>query len=245
MTEYKNSFPDFYITTPLPCPYLKGRYERKLFTHLTADKPAHMVDELLTGGFRRSQNIAYMPYCDKCTACISIRILAHEFQTSPAFKRVKKANRDLRQEHVEPVASSEQYNLFRDYIEFRHAESAMAEMSVMDYAMMLEDSVIDTFITEYRLRDPDAPTDEDAPLIAAALCDQLSDGISMVYSFFDPTLKKRSLGTYMILDHIDQAVKMGLPYVYLGYWIAGSQKMAYKAKFQPQEHLTQTGWRRP
>ena len=244
MTEYKNSFPDFYITTPLPCPYLKGRYARKLFTHLTADKPPHMVDELLTGGFRRSQNIAYMPYCDKCTACISIRILADEFILSNAFKRVKKSNRDLKRARVEPVASAEQYSLFRDYIELRHTESAMAEMSVMDYAMMLEDSVVDTFITEYRLRDPDSEEEEN-PLVAAALCDQLSDGISMVYSFFSPDLKTRSLGTYMILDHIDQAQKMGLPYVYLGYWIAGSPKMAYKAKFQPQEHLTQTGWRRP
>ncbi len=239
MTEHKNNFPEFYITAPQPCPYLPGRLERKLFTHLTRDKPGFLIDNLLKGGFRRSQNIAYMPYCDACSACVPVRIMADEFEPSRSLKRNARANNDLIPVAKHAAPSSEQYTLFRDYIEARHADGGMAEMSVLDYSLMVEDSVVETFVTEYRLK-PNA--DGESPLIAAALCDRLSDGISMVYSFYDPESAARSLGTYMILDHIAYARRHGYPFVYLGYWIEGSRKMRYKDRFQPQEHLTAKGW---
>jgi arginyl-tRNA--protein-N-Asp/Glu arginylyltransferase len=239
VTEHKSNFPEFYITAPQPCPYLPGRLERKLFTHLTRDKPGFLVDNLLKGGFRRSQNIAYMPYCDACSACVPVRILVDEFQPRRSMKRISRDNEDLVATRMPAAPSSEQYALFRDYIEARHADGGMAEMSVLDYSLMVEDSVVETFVTEYRLK-PDETGD--APLMAVSLCDRLSDGISMVYSFYDPDVPARSLGTYMILDHVEYARSQGYPFVYLGYWIEGSRKMRYKDRFQPQERLTSKGW---
>jgi arginyl-tRNA--protein-N-Asp/Glu arginylyltransferase len=239
VTEHKSNFPEFYITAPQPCPYLPGRLERKLFTHLTREKPGFLIDNLLKGGFRRSQNIAYMPYCDACSACVPVRILVEEFEPRRSLKRIAKANNDLVATRMPAAPSSEQYALFRDYIEARHADGGMSEMSVLDYALMVEDSVVETFVTEYR-RKPDETGY--TPLIAVALCDRLSDGISMVYSFFDPDVPARSLGTYMILDHVEFAYRQGYPFVYLGYWIEGSRKMRYKERFQPQERLTAKGW---
>lgn len=239
MTEHKSNFPEFYITAPQPCPYLPGRLERKLFTHLTRDKPGFLIDNLLKGGFRRSQNIAYMPYCDACSACVPVRILVEEFEPRRSMKRIMRDNRDLIATRMQPAPSSEQYALFRDYIEARHADGGMAEMSVLDYSLMVEDSVVETFVTEYRLK-PDETGD--SPLVAVSLCDRLSDGISMVYSFYDPDVPARSLGTFMILDHVDYARRLGYPFVYLGYWIEGSRKMRYKDRFQPQERLTAKGW---
>lgn len=239
MTEHKSNFPEFYITSPQPCPYLPGRLERKLFTHLTRDKPGFLVDNLLKGGFRRSQNIAYMPYCDACSACVPVRILVDEFELRRSLKRNARDNADLVATRMPASPSSEQYALFRDYIEARHADGGMSEMSVLDYSLMVEDSVVETFVTEYRLK-PDA--NGDTRLIGASLCDRLSDGISMVYSFYDPDVPARSLGTYMILDHVNYARAQGYPFVYLGYWIEGSRKMRYKDRFQPQERLTSKGW---
>jgi arginyl-tRNA--protein-N-Asp/Glu arginylyltransferase len=241
VTEHKSNFPEFYITAPQPCPYLPGRLERKLFTHLTRDKPGFLIDNLLKGGFRRSQNIAYMPYCDACSACVPVRILVDEFQPRRSLRRIARDNQDLITTRMPPAPSSEQYALFRDYIETRHADGGMAEMSVLDYSLMVEDSVVETFVTEYRLK-PDETGD--SPLMAVALCDRLSDGISMVYSFYDPDVPARSLGTYMILDHVEYARSQGYPFVYLGYWIEGSRKMRYKERFQPQERLTSKGWLR-
>lgn len=244
MSEHKKDFPDFYVTAPQPCPYLADRLERKLFTHLTKDKPAAIVDNLLKGGFRRSQNIAYIPYCDSCSACVSIRIVVDEFEPSTSIKRIARRNKDLSPVRVTAQPTSEQYSLFRDYIETRHGDGGMADMSVLDFAMMVEDSVADTFLTEYRIRSPLEKETEDTldPLVAVALCDRLSDGISMVYSFFEPGMAERSLGTHMITEHVEYARKLGLPYLYLGYWIKGSQKMAYKERFQPQEHMMPKGW---
>jgi arginine-tRNA-protein transferase len=244
MSEQRKHFPEFYVTAPQPCPYLPGRQERKLFTHLTHDKPPALVDNLLRGGFRRSQNIAYMPYCEGCQACVSVRVLADAFEPTRSMRRVLDANSDLVPRRLEATPTSEQYALFRAYIDERHADGGMADMTVLDYAMMVEDSIIDTFMTEYRLK-PDPlqrnPSGRQ-PLVAAALCDRLADGISMVYSFFEPEAYKRGLGTYMILDHIAHAKRLGLPYVYLGYWISGSTKMSYKRRFQPQQQLTASGW---
>lgn len=241
MTEQKKNFPEFYVTAPQPCPYLEGRFERKLFTHLTHDKPPALVDNLLKGGFRRSQNIAYMPYCEGCQACISVRVAVDEFSPSRSFQRVLKANADLTAHRVAPKPTAEQYSLFRDYIDHRHSDGGMADMTVLDYAMMIEDSIISTFLTEYRAPGTGS---SDGPLMGTALCDRLSDGISMVYSFYDTEVAQRSLGTYMILEHVEYTRKLGLPYLYLGYWIEGSRKMNYKTRFHPQERLTGNGWER-
>ncbi|MEZ5849522.1 MAG: arginyltransferase [Hyphomicrobiaceae bacterium] len=243
MSEQQKNFPEFYVTAPQPCPYLPGRHERKLFTHLTHDKSRYLIDNLLKGGFRRSQNIAYMPYCDGCQACVSVRVAVNEFTPSRGFKRVSARNADLVSAQRPSVPTSEQYSLFRAYIDTRHGDGGMADMTVLDYAMMVEDSIVETFVTEYRRPAGRGETSEDT-LVAVALCDRLSDGISMVYSFYDPDMTDRSLGSYMILDHIEFARRLDLPFVYLGYWIEGSQKMAYKSRFTPQDRLGADGWHR-
>lgn len=243
MTEQQKNFPEFYVTAPQPCPYLPGRLERKLFTHLTHDKSPTLVDNLLKGGFRRSQNIAYMPYCEGCQSCVSVRVAVDEFKPSRNFRRVLEANKDLAVRRIPPRPTAEQYALFRDYIDARHADGGMADMTVLDYAMMVEDSVVNTFLTEYRVRsEAGLQSALSGPLAGIALCDRLSDGISMVYSFYDTEAPRRSLGTYMILEHIEYTRRLGLPYLYLGYWIEGSRKMSYKTRFQPQERLTSNGW---
>ena len=244
MTEQHKNFPEFYVTAPQSCPYLPGRSERKLFTHLTHDKPAPVVDNLLRGGFRRSQNIAYMPYCEGCNACVSVRVVVDQFVPNRSMRRVMEANGDLAPRRIAARPTSEQYSLFRGYIDARHSDGGMADMTVLDYAMMIEDSIVDTFVTEYRLR-PAAELSEQRygwPLMGVALTDRLSDGLSMVYSFYDTEVTTRSLGTYMILDHIEHTRQLGLPYLYLGYWIAGSRKMSYKSRFGPQERLGPNGW---
>jgi len=251
VTDQKQDFPDFYVTGPQPCPYLAGRMERKLFTHLRLDKSDGMIDTLLRGGFRRSQNIAYIPYCDGCAACVSVRVPVDSFKPTRSQLRILKRNRDLWATDHDNTPTSEQYALFRSYIEDRHGQGGMADMTVGDFAVMVRDSVVDTRVREYRVRAPGGlggdPELSDGragaqELVGATLCDRLSDGLSMVYSFFEPEHAHRSLGTYMILEHIERARALGLGYVYLGYWIAGSRKMAYKAQFTPQEHLTPNGW---
>ncbi len=244
MTRHVFDSPQFFLTTPAPCPYLDGKAERKVFTHLVGESASALNDVLTQGGFRRSQNIAYRPACEGCRACVSVRVLVDRFRWSKSFRRTWNQNADLIGiEH--PVApSSEQYSLFRRYLDTRHADGGMADMTVLDYAMMVEDTHVNSMLVEYRPRDIDSAVtgSSDGPLIATALTDVLSDGISMVYSFFDPAYSDRGLGTYMILDHIDRAKKLGLPYVYLGYWVSGSPKMDYKTRFRPQEHLGPGGW---
>ena len=246
MSEQHKNFPEFYVTAPQPCPYLPGRTERKLFTHLTHEKPPALIDNLLKGGFRRSQNIAYMPYCEGCQACVSTRVVVGEFRPSRSQQRVSSANSDVVARRTPNSPTAEQYALFRRYIDDRHASGGMADMTVMDFAMMIEDSIVDSFVTEYRRRPETggAADPEKWPLVGAALCDRLSDGVSMVYSFYDPACGPRSLGTHMILDHIAYTQMLGLPFLYLGYWIEGSRKMAYKTRFRPQEQLGDGGWER-
>jgi arginyl-tRNA--protein-N-Asp/Glu arginylyltransferase len=246
MTEQQKKFPEFYVTAPQPCPYLPGRLERKLFTHLTHDKPPELIDRLLTTGFRRSQNIAYVPYCEGCRACVSVRVIVGEFEPNRTMRRIEARNRRLIARRMPPSPTSEQYALFRTYIDARHSDGGMADMSVLDYRMMVEDSMIETFLTEYREK-PEGASDLDIaswPLKAVALCDRLTDGISMVYSYYDSEDASASLGTYMILEHIEFTRRIGLPYLYLGYWIEGSRKMAYKARFLPQERLGPDAWER-
>jgi leucyl-tRNA---protein transferase len=240
--DQKRRFPEFYVTAPQPCPYLPGRFERKIFTHLSSDRPRALIDNLLKGGFRRSQNIAYMPYCDHCAACVPVRVVAGEFEPKRTLAKIWRMNSDIEARRLAGRPTLEQFALFRTYIEARHAEGGMADMSLLDYSMMVQDSAVETFLTEYRLPCTDRAGARDNPLVAAVLCDRLSDGISLVYSFYEPELSWRSLGSYIIMEQAAFAREHGIPYVYLGYWIEGSRKMTYKTRFTPQEHLTSLGW---
>lgn len=244
MTSHPRDAPQFYLTAPSPCPYLPGREERKVFTHIVGRR-AREINEILTqGGFRRSQTIAYRPACEGCRACISVRVLASEFTFSASMRRVLKLNRDLVGTVLTNQPTSEQYGLFRRYLEARHRGGGMADMTALDYAMMVEDSHVETRLVEYRRHGPDTAIHGRGmgALVAVCLIDELSDGLSMVYSFFDPDLAARSIGTFLILDHIARAKARALPYLYLGYWVPGSRKMAYKERFTPQERLLSSGW---
>jgi arginine-tRNA-protein transferase len=246
MTHHTTQSPQFFLTAPSPCPYIEGQFERKVFTHLVGDKAPEMNDLLTQGGFRRSQNIAYRPACESCRACVSVRILAGEFQATKNMRRVIQRNSDLIGAMHDAEPSTEQYSLFRRYLDARHKKGGMSDMTVLDYAMMVEDTHVDTKIIEYRKRGPDSfiTGRGQGELIAVALSDKMADGLSMVYSYFSPDFEDRSLGTFMILDHIARARAAGLPHVYLGYWVNGSRKMNYKVRFMPQEHLGPKGWER-
>ncbi len=246
MTQHSRNTPQFYLTAPSPCPYLANREERKVFTHLVGERAPELNDLLTHGGFRRSQSIAYRPACEGCRACVSVRVLVDDFQPSRSMRRILQRNADMIGEMRIAVPTSEQYSVFRSYLDARHREGGMADMTVLDYAMMVEDSHVETRVVEYRARGPDSFINGRGAgdLLAVGLTDVLVDGLSMVYSFFETELRDRSLGTFMILDHIARARRMGLPYVYLGYWVEGSRKMDYKARFLPQERLAPDGWRR-
>lgn len=239
MTDQPRNTPQFFLTAPSPCPYLPGQEERKVFTHLVGERAPQLNDILTQGGFRRSQSIAYRPACENCRACVSVRVRVSEFEPSRSFRRVQKQNADLKAQMIDAVPSEEQYILFRRYLEHRHADGGMADMGTLDFAQMIEDTHVATRLVEYR-RPPDG--DGQGALIACALTDILADGLSMVYSFYDPNEEARSLGTFLILDHIEKARRFGLPYLYLGYWVEGSQKMAYKARFLPQDRLGMLNW---
>lgn len=238
--------PQFYLTAPTTCPYLASEVERKVFTHLVGPRAADMNDLLTQGGFRRSQNIAYRPACEACRACVSVRILAQEFQPARSMRRVVALNDDISGAETSARPSSEQYSLFRAYLDDRHQKGGMSDMSSLDYAVMVEDTHVNTRVIEYRIREEGAGIagGNKGELVACALTDFMGDGLSMVYSFFNPKYYRRSLGTYMIMDHIQRAQTLGLPHVYLGYWVKGSRKMDYKTRFLPQEHLLATGWER-
>lgn len=236
--------PQFYLTAPATCPYLPNQMERKVFTHLVGPRAAEMNDLLTQGGFRRSQNIAYRPACESCRACVSVRILAERFAPTKSMKRVLSLNKDIVSSIHASEPSTEQFSLFRRYLDHRHQSGGMSDMSALDYAIMVEDTHVNTRIIEYRTREPGSGIDpsKKGELLAVALSDLMSDGLSMVYSFFNPALEHRSLGTFMILDHVARTRALGLPHVYLGYWVDGSDKMGYKTRYLPQEHLTPRGW---
>jgi arginine-tRNA-protein transferase len=242
MTEQPRDTPQFFLTAPSACPYLPGRQERKVFTHLVGTRAVQLNEILTQGGFRRSQSIAYRPACEMCRACVSVRVLTREFAETRGFRRISTQNADLQARMINAQPTAEQYGLFRRYLDRRHADGGMVDMSVLDYAAMVEDSHVETRLVEYRR--PPRNRHDTAELVAVALTDILSDGLSMVYSFYDPDLAERSLGTFMILDHIRKARAFGLPHLYLGYWVEGSRKMAYKARFLPQERLGMISWER-
>ena len=222
------------MTAVAPCPYLPGMTERKVFANLPFSDGAHVNDELTHAGFRRSQNIAYRPACEGCDACVSVRLPAPEFVFSRGQRKVLARNDDLSRDLVEAEATQEQFALLKRYLAHRHPGGGMTDMTWPDYIAMVEDTAVRTHLIEYRL-----PSTDEGPGDLV-----LSDGLSMVYSFFDPELVKRSLGVFAILDHVRQAQAVRLPFVYLGYWVEGSTKMDYKARFRPMEVLKPLGWTR-
>lgn len=230
MTDQTPETTQLFLTAAMPCPYLEGRMERKLFTHLSGRRASALHHLLSDNGFRRSQNLIYRPACEGCAACQSVRIVAGAFQTNKRFRRVARANADVVSAVRPTTATVEQYELFKRYLEARHVGGGMTQMSFQDYEYMVEDTPVQSVLVEYRLRD-----DPDEQLVAVALTDVMPDGLSMVYSFFDPDLAHRSLGTFLILDHIAQVRSAHLDYVYLGYWVKDSPKMAYKAQYRPLE----------
>lgn len=229
----------FYLTAPAPCPYLPGRRERKVFASLEAADPIGLNEALAEAGFRRSQNIAYRPACDACAACVSVRVAADQMQFSRRWRKTLNRNADLTRSLRPAEATEEQFWLLKRYLLARHGEGGMAEMNFLDYAAMVEETEVRTHLVEYRYSDGPAKGE----LAAVALVDVLKDGLSLVYSFFDPSDQRRSLGAFTILDHVLQARAAGFAYVYLGFWVRGSTKMGYKAAFQPLEALSGGAWR--
>ncbi|MBY0338907.1 MAG: arginyltransferase [Acetobacteraceae bacterium] len=225
----------FYTTTPLPCPYLPGRTERKIVTELTGGDSEALHDRLSRAGFRRSHNIAYSPVCPGCRACIPIRVAAGRFEANRTQRKLAARNTDLEVRPVAARATAEQFALFQSYQQSRHPGGDMASMGFYDYRAMVEDTPITTGVVEFR--------DETGRLVGACLTDWLSDGLSAVYSFYAPGEDRRSLGTYAVMWLIAEAQRLGLPYVYLGYWVPDSRKMAYKATFRPAETLHNGVWR--
>ena len=243
MTEQKSTrVPQFFLTPGGPCPYLPGRTERKVFARLAGTLAQPLNEALTHSGFRRSQTIAYRPACDACSACISVRIVAAEFEASRNLRRIARRNADLVRTVVPAEATREQFALLRTYLDARHSGGGMSDMGLFDYVAMVEETPVNTRMVEYR--DRDGSSGGRGQLVACALTDELRDGLSMVYSFFHPGEEARSLGTHMILDHVREAQSRQLRHVYLGYWVRGSRKMDYKSRFRPIEGLTREGWER-
>jgi leucyl-tRNA---protein transferase len=224
----------FFGTRSLPCPYIPGQTERKVVTDLAGPNSEELYERLSRAGFRRSHNLAYRPACPSCNACIPVRISATDFEMTKSFRRVMTANADLVADDIEALATIEQYRLFSSYQRARHEGGDMSGMAFNDYRAMVEDTPVTSRTVEFR--------DTDGTLVAVMLMDRMEESLSAVYSFFDGQLARRSLGTYMILWMVEHARLIGLPYVYLGYWIEGSEKMAYKARFTPLEALGENGW---
>lgn len=235
-------FPRFFVTSPAPCPYLPGRSERKVFTELKGPHADQLNDALGRIGFRRSQTVAYRPSCVDCTACVSVRVVAGEFRPSSAQKRNLKANSDLIAVPCRPWSTAEQFDLLQRYLGVRHPGGGMAAMDETDFADMVEHTPVESYLIEYREPNADGTPGR---LVGACLTDKQGDGLSMIYSFYEPDHDGRSgLGNYIILDHIRRAREMGLPFVYLGYWVDGSVRMQYKVRYRPLEKLGRDGWRR-
>ncbi len=224
----------FFSTDLATCPYLEHRLERRLVVSLEEGTTASNADKLVLAGFRRSQRYAYRPTCPGCNACVPIRIPVAEFSMTRSWRRTLRRNSDLSVQEKSPRATEEQFALFDRYLQSRHADGGMTAMGWNEYKAMVEDSPKNSGLVEWRYGDD--------RLAGVSITDRFASGLSGVYKFFDPEDAKRSLGTMIILWHVQHALELNLPYVYLGYWIAGSAKMDYKARFRPLEHLTSQGW---
>ena len=235
-------FPRFYVTNPSPCPYLPGRTERKVFTELTGQHSEELNDALSRIGFRRSQGVAYRPSCLDCSACVSVRVIANEWVPSTTQKRLLKRHSDLEISACRPWSTDEQFELLRRYLGKRHPTGGMAGMDELDFADMVELSPVDSYVVEYREPSVDG---QPGRLVGACITDRQSDGLSMIYSFWDADDASRpGMGNFIIMDHLLRAADAGLDYVYMGYWVAGSKRMEYKVRFRPMERLGPHGWTR-
>jgi arginyl-tRNA--protein-N-Asp/Glu arginylyltransferase len=231
------------VTSTAPCPYLPGRTERKVFTELRGSHADSLNDALSRIGFRRSQTVAYRPSCIDCSACVSVRVVASEFQPSATQRKTLKSNSDLEVTLCRPWSTEEQFDLLQRYLGVRHPGGGMASMDEIDFSDMVEHTPVTSYVVEYREPSSDGVTP--GRLVGACLTDRQGDGLSMIYSFYDPDHGARTgLGNFIILDHIRRAADMGLAYVYLGYWVEGSARMQYKVRYRPLERLTRTGWQR-
>lgn len=211
-----------------------------MFTELRGEQASDLNDALGRIGFRRSQSVAYRPSCSGCTACVSVRVVVADFEANATQRKQLRKNADLEVSACRPWATDEQFQLLRRYLASRHPGGGMAEMDEGDYADMVEHSPVNSIIVEYR--EPSLHG-ERGRLIGACLTDQHADGLSMIYSFFDADSEERpGLGNMIIMDHILRARAVGLPYVYLGYWVKGSPRMAYKIRYRPIEVLGPQGW---
>jgi leucyl-tRNA---protein transferase len=226
----------FFTTAPIPCPYVAGRAERKLVFELSGEGARGIYDDLSRAGFRRSHRFAYRPTCRGCASCVPVRIAAARFSYSRSTRRIANMNRDLSARLAAPRATIEQFRLFITYERWRHGDSEMAAMTFADYRAMVEETPLQSHIVEFR--------DERDNLVAAVLIDRLDDGLSAVYSFYDPRGEKKSLGIWSILWLVEECRRRGAAYVYLGYWIAESPKMSYKSRFAGLERLAPGGWNR-
>jgi len=235
MTNQGVQFPKFYVTAASPCPYIDGQEERKVFTELNGPDAAALNEALGKVGFRRSQTVVYRPACEACAECVSVRVLAQDYAPSRSLRRIAKLNSDLTSEVMPSVATDEQFDLLTRYLSERHGDGSMAGMTREEFGEMVESSPVNTVSIEYRR----VMTKE---LIAVALTDHMTDGFSMVYSFFEPSEDRRSIGTYLIHDHILRSQHANQPFVYLGYYVKDSPKMNYKARFKPLERLGPNGW---
>ena len=235
-------FPRFFVTGVGPCPYIPGRTERKVFTKLRGADATDLNDALGRIGFRRSQRVAYRPSCIGCSACVSVRVLADRFAANTTQRKLMRRHADLTVTACQPWATDEQFELLQTYLASRHPHGGMTGMDAEDFADMVEQSPVDTLMFEYR--EPDGPDGRPGELVGACLTDAQADGLSMIYSFFRPDSSgRKGLGTYIILDHIRRVAELRRPHLYLGYWVRGSERMAYKTRFQPLERLGPEGWR--